>query len=72
MRKTHKVAKASSIVGDNIGIDDFEFDREKNKLGNGAYGLVFWATIQEKKFAVLYRVTHCEHLPVTNPTPMFA
>lgn len=35
----------SKIQGENLQIDDFEFDRDKNKLGNGAYGMVFSAQI---------------------------
>ena len=33
-------------------MDDFIFDKEKNKLGNGAFGTVFWAELDGKRFAI--------------------
>ena len=33
-------------------MDDFKFDKDANKLGNGAFGTVFWAEIKDQKFAI--------------------
>ena len=33
-------------------MDDFTFDKDANKLGNGAFGTVFWAELKGQKFAI--------------------
>ena len=37
---------------ENIDLNNFDIDRVTNKLGNGAYGSVFWTAIKGGKYAI--------------------
>jgi hypothetical protein len=44
--------QAIETNNEEILLEQFVFDKEGNKLGNGAYGTVFWATRKGKKHAI--------------------
>ena len=45
MAKSYLGSERSKLKPENIDLNNFINDREVNKLGNGAYGSVFWTII---------------------------